>query len=113
MLVSCYSYVINYVYSYLHIALRMYVAAIISFKGCGQIGKALGVPPDAILAGLITLSSFFLSPAQVCVPTTSWTEPVLVWIVISMFTGSRKTTIYKFLARIIQDIKERLDIPRK
>ena len=51
-----------------------------------------------------------LSPAQVAVPETSWTEPVLVWITMSMSTGSRKSTIYSLLSRIVKDVKEKVGI---
>jgi len=82
-------------------------------QGCKQFGKSLGVPPSCILCGLIILSSFMLSPAQVTVPGTSWAEPVLTWITISMSTGSRKTTIYRLLSRIVKDVKQKVGIEGK
>jgi hypothetical protein len=46
-----------------------------------------------------------LSPAQVKVPTTSWVEPGVIWLTISMPTGSRKTTVDQFLRSLLQDIR--------
>jgi hypothetical protein len=40
-------------------------------NGCWQIGKALSVPPEAVLGGLLVVTSFVLSPAQIEVPSTS------------------------------------------
>ena len=51
------------------------------------------------------ITSFIMSPAVVKVPGTCWVEPVLVWLTISMPTGSRKTTIYQFLREILQRVR--------
>ena len=75
-------------------------------QGCSQVAKAMSVSPAAILSGLLILTSFVLSPAVVLVPGTNWEEPVLIWLTISMPTGSRKTTIYQFLRRMLQDIRK-------
>ena len=76
-------------------------------QGCQQVGKALSVPPAAVLGGLLILSSFVMSPSVVTVPGTSWIEPALVWLTISMPTGSRKTTIFHFLRDILQRIRKK------
>ena len=62
-------------------------------QGCQQVGKAMSVPPAAVLGGLLIITSFVMSPAIVKVPGTNWVEPVLVWLTISMPTGSRKTIL--------------------
>ena len=67
-----------------------------SLQGCSQVAKAMSVPPGAILGGLLILTSFVISPAAVTVPGTDWVEPALIWLTISMPTGSRKTTVYQF-----------------
>ena len=67
----------------------------------------MSVPAAAILGGLIILTSFVISPATVKVPNTPWDEPTLIWLVISMPTGSRKTTIYRFLRMLLKRIHER------
>ena len=59
----------------------------------------MSVPAAAILGGLIILTSFIISPATVKVPNTPWDEPTLVWLTISMPTGSRKTTIFAYAAK--------------
>ena len=75
-------------------------------QGCWQLGKAMSVPPAAILGGLLILTSFVLSPAVVRVPGTTWVEPTLIWLTISMPTGSRKTTVCQFLRGLLQEIRE-------
>jgi hypothetical protein len=80
-------------------------------QGCQNVGKAMSVPAAAILGGLIIITSFILSPASVKVPNTPWDEPVLVWLTISMPTGSRKTTIYKFLRILLKKIRLKANCP--
>ena len=65
----------------------------------------MSVPAAAILGGLIILTSFIICPATVKVP---WDEPTLVWLTISMPTGSRKTTIYIFLM-LLRKIRKELN----
>ena len=72
------------------------------FQGCQQVGKAMSVPPAAVLGGVLIITSFVMSPAIVKVPGTNWVETVLVWLMISMPTGSSKTTMYQFLRDILQ-----------
>ena len=64
----------------------------------------MSVPPAAVLGGLLIITSFVMSPAIVKVPGTNWVEPVLVWLTISMPTGSSKTTIYQFLQEILHSL---------
>ena len=66
----------------------------------------MSVPPTAILGGLLILSSYMISPALVAVPDTDCSEPTLVWLIINMPTGSRKTTVYQFLRNLLQDIRK-------
>ena len=75
------------------------------FQGCFQAAKAMSVPRGAILGGLLLLTSFVLSPCVVKVPGTDWVEPSLLWLTISMPTGSRKTTVYQFMRRLLQDVR--------
>ena len=42
------------------------------------------------------------------VPGTDWVEPALVWLTISMPTGSRKTTVYQFLMDIIKSVRRQV-----
>ena len=70
-------------------------------------GKALSVPPAAVLGGLLIITRFVISPAVVTVPGTSWVEPALIWLTVSMPTGSRKTTIYQFLCDILAKIRRK------
>ena len=66
----------------------------------------MSVPPGAILGGLLILTSYSISPCVVRVPGTDWVEPTLLWLTISMPTGSRKTTVYQFLRELVQDIRK-------
>ena len=79
-------------------------------QGCWQLGKAISVPPTAILGGLLILTSFVISPAVINVPKTDWIEPTLIWLTINMPTGSRKTTVYQLLLRILQQIRQAVNL---
>ena len=74
-------------------------------QGCFQIGKALCMPPTAVLCGLISLTSYIISPAVVKVPNTEWCEPAIVWLSINMPTGSTKSALYNFLTSIILKVR--------
>lgn len=45
------------------------------------------MPPDAILCGLLLVISF-MSHCVISVPGTVWVEPVILWIAITIPTGS-------------------------
>ena len=74
-------------------------------------GKALDMPPDAILSGLILLMSLFLSHYVVSVPGT-WIEPVIIWICIVMPTRSGKHHFFSYLSSLVQRVREKLKISR-
>ena len=38
----------------------------------------MNVSASAILAGLVNMTSFIMSPATVKVPNTQWDEPILI-----------------------------------
>ena len=78
---------------------------VILLQGCEQVGKALNLPPSAVLGGYLIIGSFILSPASVKVPNTDWEEPVLVWLTISMPTGSGKSTLFRYLYELLQRIR--------
>ena len=63
------------------------------------------VPRTAILGGFLILTKFLISPSIISVPGTDWIAPALIWLTISMPTGSPKTTICQFLRRILPDIR--------
>ena len=74
-------------------------------------GKALSVPPTAMLSSLLGLSSFLLSPAVVHVDGTDWKEPVLIWESVCMPTGSGKSSLCAFITRILKEIKGKVGDP--
>ena len=63
------------------------------------------MPADAVLAGLLLIVSFSLSHSVVEVQGIDWTEPVLAWLVVCMPTGSGKSTLCKFLRKIIGEAR--------
>lgn len=71
-------------------------------QGCEQVGKALNLPPTAVLGGYLILCSFAVSPASVKVPQTDWEEPVLLWLTVSMPTGSGKSTLFRHLYDLLR-----------
>ena len=71
----------------------------------------MSVPPSAIMGGLLILTSFVMSPAVVNVPGTDWVEPALIWLTISMPTGSRKTTVYQFLRGLLGEVRQLSNCP--
>lgn len=68
------------------------------------------MPPDAILSGLLLLISFFMAHCVVKVPGTVWVEPVILWIAITMPTGSGKTPLFAFLTNILHDVRKKLNL---
>ena len=66
----------------------------------------MSVPPAAIHGGLLILTSLVISPAEVVVPNTDWVEPVLIWLTISMPTGSHNARVYQFLCGLLRSICE-------
>ena len=67
----------------------------------------LCIPPTAVLGGLVTLTSFLISPTVVDVPGTEWTERALVWLSINMPTGSTKSALYQYLLNIVANVREK------
>ena len=76
-------------------------------------GKSLSVPPSAILGGLLILTSYLLSPTVIKTPANNWMEAALIWLTISMPTGSRKSTVYQFLIDLIKKVRQRVQCKGK
>lgn len=68
------------------------------------------MPADAVLSGLLLLLSFFISHCRVHVPGTAWIEPVILWIAISMPTGSGKTPLFVFLINILRKCRAKVKL---
>ena len=86
----------------------IYYAA--SFQGCAQIGKAMSMPPTAVLGGLLVVAAFCMSHASVSVPGTEWVEPILLWVSVGMPTGSGKSPLYKFLLSLMRKARARIGL---
>ena len=67
--------------------------------------KALNVPPTAVLGGYLVLCSY-ISPPTVEVPGTDWSEPVLLWLTVTMPTGSGKSTLFRHLYSLLMEVRE-------
>lgn len=76
-------------------------------------GKSLSVPPSAILGGLLILTSYLLSPTVIKTPANNWMEAALIWLTISMPTGSRKSTVYQFLIDLLKKVRQRVQCKGK
>ena len=48
-----------------------------------------------------------MSPAEAVVSDTLWKEPLIPWIVTVIPTGSGKSTLFKFLYNIVEEVKRR------
>ena len=66
-------------------------------------GKAISMPAAAVLFGLLVIVSFSMSHCSVEVEDTDWIEPVLLWISICMPTGSGKTSLCRYLKRLVDN----------
>ena len=70
-------------------------------QACKQVGMAISMPPVAVLSGLLMILSFSMSHSCVVVEGTDWLEPVILWIAICMPTGSGKSSLCKFLKKLV------------
>ena len=73
---------------------------------CEQAAQAIGMPPTALLAGLLMIVGFAMSHSVVEVEGTDWMEPVLLWLSVCMPTGSGKSSLCKLLRQIVKDARE-------
>ena len=67
--------------------------------------------PSAVICGLITLVSFFISHSDIEVENTAWVEPAIVWLTVGMPTGSGKSSIFKYLLKLVNLVRQELKIP--
>ena len=51
-----------------------------------------------------------LSPSSVRVPSTDWCEPVLLWLTVSMPTGSGKSTLFRHLYSLLEKVRHLCDL---
>ena len=69
--------------------------------------------PSAVLAGLLMIVSFCMSHSVVEVEGTDWVEPVLLWIAICMPTGMGKSSLCKFLRKLVRDAQKHRGLESK
>jgi len=67
--------------------------------------------PSAVICGLILLVSFFISHSETCVKNTSWVEPAIVWLTVGMPTGTGKSSIFKYLLKIVNLVRQKVKVP--
>lgn len=46
-----------------------------------------------------------MSPATIKVPGADWEEPILLWLTVSMPTGSGKSTLFRHLYKILKEVR--------
>ena len=51
-----------------------------------------------------------MSHCTIQVPGTVWIEPAILWIVITMPTGSGKSPLFLFLTKILKSAREKLSL---
>ena len=66
----------------------------------------MSMPVAAVLAGLLLIVSFTMSHSVVEVEGTDWVEPVLLWISVCMPTGTGKSSLCKFLWKLIMEVEK-------
>lgn len=67
----------------------------------------MSIPATAVLASLVGLTGFLVSPSTVQVDGTDWSEPVLIWECVCMPTGSGKSPLCHYVAKILEEIRVR------
>ena len=68
---------------------------------CNKIGKAMSMPPTAVLSGLSIIVSFMLAHSTVQVEGTQWKEPVIMWLTIGMPTRSSKSSLFRYFLELL------------
>ena len=63
------------------------------------------MPSTAVLSGLIVITCFCMSHSVVEVEETEWIEPVILWIAICMPTGSGKSSLCKYLRKLVLETR--------
>ena len=53
-----------------------------------------------------------MSHSAVHVPGTVWVEPAILWIAVTMPTGSGKTPLFIFLTSVLQRVRDRLKLSK-
>ena len=68
------------------------------------------MPPLAVLCGYMHLCGFLLSPSVIKVNGKDWTEPVIMWLTISMSTRNGKSTLFRHLIDLLKKIRAQCEI---
>ena len=66
--------------------------------------------PSAVLAGLLITVSFCMSHSVVEVEDTDWMEPVILWMAICMPTGMGKSSLCKYLRKLVREVQTRCGV---
>ena len=68
------------------------------------IARSLSVPTTILLLGFLTVTQFAIGESYVQIEDTEWIEPLIVWIILHMPSGSRKSNVHRFLSKLIHHI---------
>ena len=60
-----------------------------------------------MLASLLSLTSYLLSPSVVRVEGTDWEEPVLIWESVCILTGSGKSPLCAYISKLLKRVHEK------
>ena len=63
------------------------------------------MPPSAVLGGLVSVTSFILSPAVVTIPRVDYVEPAIMWLSLNLTTGRGKSSLHKYLHELICNVR--------
>ena len=66
-----------------------------------KVGKSLSVPWVGILVGSLTPIQYVMGYSDVELEDSDWSEPTILWSLMHMPSGTRKSLIYKFVNDLI------------
>ena len=65
-----------------------------------QLSSGLSVPPLGVLTSLIVPTQLAMTYSFVKLEESDWKEPVIIWVLEHMATGTRKSAIHSFTGRL-------------
>ena len=69
-----------------------------------KVGASLSVPWVGLLIGSWTPLQYAMHYSEVMLEDSDWTEPTIIWSLLHMPSGTRKSLIYKFVNDLVKDL---------
>ena len=69
-----------------------------------DVAVGLSVPYEGLVFGILIPLVFAMSYAKVQLENSDWIEQCLIWIILHMASGTRKTAIYQFVQAILLEL---------